>query len=53
MNKSIFWVYLDEIIPFKTHNRHIKPSPKIWFETEHFEILGFLGPGLMVPLATS
>jgi hypothetical protein len=31
----------------------LKSSPEIWFETEHFENLGFSGPGLRVPLVTS
>ena len=53
MNKYICGVFGDEIIPFNTHNIHIKPSPKIWFETEHFENLGFSGLGLMVLGVTS
>ena len=53
MNKSLFWVFINEIIPYNTHNIHIKPSPKIWFETEHFQNLGFSNPGLRVPPVTS
>ena len=32
-------------MPWNTHTRHIKHFPEIWFETEHFEILVFLGSG--------
>ena len=34
--------------PWSTLTSHIKPSPKIWFKTEHFENLSFLGPELRV-----
>ena len=34
-------MFIYEMSQFNTNNRHIKPSPKIWFETEHFENLGF------------
>ena len=37
----------DEMNPWNTHTRHIQPSPKIWFETKHFEILSFRAPGLV------
>ena len=53
MNKSLYGVFIDEIIPLNTHTRHVKPSPKIWFKTEHLENLGFSGLGLRVLLVTS
>ena len=52
MNKSPCRVCFDEIIPWSTLTSHIQPSPEIWFETEHFENLSFLGPRLMVPTIT-
>ena len=53
MNKSLCYSFIDEIIPWITFTNHIQPSPEIWFETEHFEILSFSGPGLKVPSVTS
>ena len=41
------------MMPWSTLNSHIQPSPEIWFETEHFEKLGFLVPRLKVPFITS
>ena len=53
MNKLLCEGFLNEIIPGSTLNSHILPSPKIWLEMEHFEILSFSGPGLRVPPVTS
>ena len=53
MNKSLCERFLGEIRPWITFNSHKKPSPKIWFETEHFEILSFSSLGLRVPPLTS
>ena len=53
MNKSVYKSFLDELIPFIILNGHKKPSPKIWFETEHFEILSFRNPGSDFCLFTS
>lgn len=38
---------------WSTLTSNIQPSLKIWFEMEHFENLGFSGPGLRVPPVTS
>ena len=53
MNKSLCERFLGEMRPWNTSNSHKQPSPKIWFETKHFEILSFLGPGLSIPPITS
>ena len=53
MNKLVYKRFLDEMMQFGTFNSHRQPSPEIWFETEHFENLGFLGLGLRVPPITS
>ena len=46
-------MFLDAMIPWSTFTSHNQPPPEIWFETEHFEILSFLGPGLKFPSITS
>ena len=46
-------MFIHDIIPYNTHTKHIQPSSKIWFETEHFENLGFLGPRLRFSPVTS
>ena len=53
MNKSVCEGSLDEIRLWSTFNGHIQPSPKIWFETEHFEILSFRALGLVSNLFIS
>ena len=52
INTLLFGMILEKIIPYHVHTSHKKHSPKVWFETEHFEILSFLGMGLKVPAAT-
>ena len=53
MNKYVSKGYLDEMSLWSTFTSHIQPSPKIWFETEKFEILSFRAPGLVSGLFTS
>ena len=53
MNKSICGVFRGKIRPQNTHTTHKWPSPENWFETEHFEIFGFLVHGLRVLPITS
>ena len=45
MNKSFCKIFLGEIRPWSTFTSHNQPSPEIWFEKEHFEILSFSGSG--------
>ena len=53
MNKSLCKSFLGEIRPWSTFTSHNQPSPEIWFETEHSEILSFSGPKLKVSSITS
>ena len=53
MNKSVCEGSLDEMRLWSTFIGHIKPSPEIWFETEHFEILSFQTSGSVSGLFTS
>lgn len=53
MNKLVYEGYLDEMRLWITLNDHIQPSPEIWFETKHFEILSFRALGLVSGLFTS
>ena len=53
MNKSLCERFIDEMRPWSTITSDIQPSPKIWFEMEHFQNLGFSDPGLKVPPVTS
>ena len=45
MNKSVCEMFLDGMMPWSTFIGHTQPSPEIWFEMEHFEILSFRGLG--------
>jgi hypothetical protein len=40
-------------IDYHVHTSHKQHSPKVWFETDHFQILSFSGSGLRVPTLTS
>ena len=53
MNKYVSERNLDEFIPWSTFTSDNQPSPEIWFETEHFEILSFQAPGLDFGMFTS
>jgi hypothetical protein len=53
MNKSVGEMFLDGMMPWSTFTGHTQPSPKILFETEHFEILSFRAPGSDFGLFTS
>ena len=53
MNNSVFGNFIDGMRPCSTFTSHIWPSPKIWFETEHFEFLSFRAPGLVSGLFTN
>ena len=53
MNRSPCERFLDLISPWSTLNVYILNFPEIWFEMEHFKILGFSGPRLRVPPVTS
>ena len=48
MSKSLCERFLGEMRPWSTFTSHIQPSPKIWFGTEHFEILSFSGLELLL-----
>ena len=53
MKKIVSEGSLDEMRLCSTFIGHIQPSPKIWFETEPFEILSFRAPGWVSGLFTS